>query len=63
MFLPGIEGPTRAQAAEVFATLNPMPTPWIGSDDVSNAALFLASDESRYVTGLELKIDAGFCLA
>lgn len=63
MFLPGAENPSRDEASEVFATLNPMPTPWIDSNDVSNAVLFLASDESRYVTGLEMKIDAGFCLA
>ncbi len=30
-------------------------------EDVADAALFLASDESMYVTGLELKVDAG-CL-
>ena len=63
MFLPGAENPSREEAAEVFATLNPMPTPWIDSNDVSNAVLFLASDEARYITGLEMKIDAGFCLA
>ena len=27
--------------------------------DISNAILFLASDESRYVTGLEMRVDAG----
>jgi SDR family mycofactocin-dependent oxidoreductase len=63
MFLPGAENPSREAASGVFATLNPMPTPWIDANDVSNAVLFLASDEARYVTGLEMKIDAGFCLA
>jgi NAD(P)-dependent dehydrogenase (short-subunit alcohol dehydrogenase family) len=32
---------------------------WIEPGDVSNAVLFLASDEARYVTGISLPIDAG----
>jgi enoyl-[acyl-carrier-protein] reductase (NADH) len=30
--------------------------------DISNAVLFLVSDESRCVTGLEFKVDAGVTL-
>jgi (+)-trans-carveol dehydrogenase len=63
LFMPDVEHPTREQASEVFATLNPFPTPWVDPVDVSNAVLFLASDDARYITGLEMKIDAGFCLA
>jgi NAD(P)-dependent dehydrogenase (short-subunit alcohol dehydrogenase family) len=27
--------------------------------DISNAVVYLASEESRYVTGLQLRVDAG----
>jgi len=38
---------------------NALPATLIGVDDVSDAVLFLASDESRYVTGLTMTVDAG----
>ena len=38
---------------------NTLPVTTIEARDVSEALLFLASDESRYVTGLEFTIDAG----
>ena len=60
LFLPDVAHPTQEQAAEVFATTNALPVPWVEPVDVSNAVLFLASDEARYVTGTELKIDAGY---
>jgi NAD(P)-dependent dehydrogenase (short-subunit alcohol dehydrogenase family) len=34
----------------------------VESVDISNAVLFLASDEARYVTGTELKVDAGYTI-
>jgi (+)-trans-carveol dehydrogenase len=36
-----------------------LPIPWVESIDISNAVLFLASDEARYITGVALPIDAG----
>ncbi|MFF3468674.1 mycofactocin-coupled SDR family oxidoreductase [Streptomyces sp. NPDC001984] len=42
-----------------FASLNVLPIPWVEPVDISNAVLWLASDESRYVTGVTLPIDAG----
>jgi SDR family mycofactocin-dependent oxidoreductase len=62
LFLPDAENPTREQAAEVFATTNALPIPWVEARDISNALLFLASDEARYVTGITLAVDAGFTI-
>ena len=36
-----------------------LPIDWVESIDVSNAVLFLASDEARYITGVALPVDAG----
>jgi NAD(P)-dependent dehydrogenase (short-subunit alcohol dehydrogenase family) len=36
-----------------------MPVPWLEPEDISNALLWLASDEARYVTGVALPVDAG----
>jgi SDR family mycofactocin-dependent oxidoreductase len=43
-----------------FQTFHTMPVPWVEKSDISSAVLYLASDESRYVTGLTLAVDAGF---
>jgi (+)-trans-carveol dehydrogenase len=42
-----------------FASLNAMPLPWVDVIDISNAVLFLASDEARYITGVALPVDLG----
>ncbi|MBF6440392.1 SDR family oxidoreductase [Nocardia cyriacigeorgica] len=57
---PDIEHPTAADAEDVLARRHLIAVPWVEPEDVSNAVLFLASDESRYVTGTELVVDAGF---
>jgi (+)-trans-carveol dehydrogenase len=53
---------TRERLAERFQALNVMPIPWVDSVDISNALLFLASDEARYITGVPLPVDAGATL-
>ncbi|MGW0173994.1 mycofactocin-coupled SDR family oxidoreductase [Rhodococcus sp. NPDC003322] len=60
LFLPGVDHPTKEQVAPLFAGANAIPVPWADPIDVSNAVLFLASDEARYVTGTQLRVDAGF---
>jgi (+)-trans-carveol dehydrogenase len=47
---------------ERFMETNTMPVPYVESVDVSNALLWLASDEARYVTGVNLPVDAGSLL-
>ncbi|MGE3413865.1 MAG: mycofactocin-coupled SDR family oxidoreductase [Dehalococcoidia bacterium] len=59
----GDGGATRDQAAapdSPFSKPNLLPTPWVQPEDVSNAVLFLASDEGRFITGVSLPVDAGF---
>ncbi|GAA2199686.1 mycofactocin-coupled SDR family oxidoreductase [Sinomonas flava] len=62
LFMPDVEHPTQEQAAPIFESTNALPVPWVEPVDISNAVLFLASDEARYVTGTELKVDAGYTL-
>jgi SDR family mycofactocin-dependent oxidoreductase len=56
--LAWLEGKTPHQIAEQSAG-NLLPVPWIEAEDVANAVLFLASDQSRFVTGSEFILDAG----
>jgi NAD(P)-dependent dehydrogenase (short-subunit alcohol dehydrogenase family) len=39
-----------------------LPVPWVEAVDISNAVLFLSSDEGRYITGVTLPVDAGAML-
>jgi (+)-trans-carveol dehydrogenase len=64
LFAPDL--PTSEQTLENiqprFTAMNAMPIPWVEPVDISNALLFLASDEARYVTGVTLPVDAGWLL-
>jgi (+)-trans-carveol dehydrogenase len=54
-----VEERTRETLGGRFQALNALPIPWVEPVDISNAVLWLASDESRYVTGVMLPVDAG----
>lgn len=56
---PDLENPTAEDAAQVLAARNLLPVGWVDPVDVSNAVVFLASDEARYITGTQLVVDAG----
>ncbi|HEX4982100.1 MAG TPA: mycofactocin-coupled SDR family oxidoreductase [Ilumatobacteraceae bacterium] len=62
LFLPESDRPTREEFAAVMQESHALPVPWVESRDVSNAVLYLASDEARYVTGVALPVDAGLLI-
>lgn len=59
LFCPDIAEPTLEDARARFKTTNPMGVEWLEALDIANAALWLASDEARYVTGIVVPLDAG----
>jgi (+)-trans-carveol dehydrogenase len=59
LFAPDAENPTADDLAPPSQALNALPIPWVEPLDISNAVLFLASDEARYITGVVLPVDAG----
>lgn len=58
-FRPDLEKPELKDAEPVFYVQQAMKVPWVEPEDISNAVLWLASDEARFVTGAQLRIDAG----
>ena len=61
-FRPDLENPTREDAMLSFPAMQAMPIPFVDPTDVSALVAFLASDESRYITGLNIRLDAGAML-
>jgi (+)-trans-carveol dehydrogenase len=62
LFRPDLENPGPDDLKAIAQMMHTLPVGWVEPEDISNAVLFLASDESRYVTGGTLPIDAGSCL-
>jgi (+)-trans-carveol dehydrogenase len=58
-FRPELENPTEGDMREALKFLNLLPVACIEPSDVSNAVVFLASPESRFITGVALPVDAG----
>jgi len=62
LFRPDLENPGPEDLAPVAQLMHVLPVGWVEPVDISNAVLFLASDEARYITGLPLTVDAGSML-
>jgi len=60
--LSGKDTGTVDDAEERLRRWNAMPMLMVEPVDIANAALFLASDESRYITGVSLPVDLGALL-
>jgi SDR family mycofactocin-dependent oxidoreductase len=61
-FRPDLENPTREDVIPAFTYFQAMPIPYVEPVDISNLVLFLASDEARYITGQQIRVDAGSLL-
>jgi (+)-trans-carveol dehydrogenase len=61
-FRPDLENPGPDDMAPICQMFHVLPISWVDPEDIANAVLFLASDESRFITGVALPIDAGSCL-
>jgi SDR family mycofactocin-dependent oxidoreductase len=59
LFGGGRPDATREDATRELLKLNLLPVAWVEPEDISNAVLWLASPDSRYVTGHTLPVDAG----
>ena len=62
LFFPDVENPSQADAEapnSAARQMHAIPIPWIEPDDITNALLYLVSDEGRYVTGTAMVVDAG----
>jgi SDR family mycofactocin-dependent oxidoreductase len=62
LFRPDLENPGPDDLKVAAQFMHVLPIGWVEPEDISNAVLFLASDESRYITGLPVTVDAGSML-
>ena len=59
LFRPDLESPGPDDMKVVAQMMHVLPVGWVEPVDISNAVLFLASDESAFTVGTELMIDGG----
>lgn len=62
VFRPDLEEPTVDDLIPLMTSMNKLGVPWVDAIDISNAVLWVASDDARYVTGTALPVSAGVLL-
>ena len=60
LFVPDKAKPTRAEVEVSLQQMSSMDVAFLDPRDISNAVLWLSSDEARYVTGVNLSVDGGW---
>ncbi|MBN8866483.1 MAG: mycofactocin-coupled SDR family oxidoreductase [Solirubrobacterales bacterium] len=60
LFLPDRDEYTLEDVERAYTELNPIPIPWVQPEDISDAVLFLASDEARFITGEAVPVALGW---
>lgn len=53
---------TREDAEPLFTIFQAMPIPYVEPEDMANLGVFLASEDARYITGQQIRVDAGSLL-
>jgi SDR family mycofactocin-dependent oxidoreductase len=56
LFAPDLTSPTRDEVEPRYAAMSPMGVPWVSPADITDAVMFLVSDEARYISGSTLDV-------
>lgn len=59
LFRPDLDNPKVEDTLDAMKGMHMLPEPWVEPEDISNAVLYLVSDEGRYVTGAQMAVDLG----
>ena len=59
MFRPDLPDPSVDDVAEACRRMSPMGLPWLAPEDIAKTVVYLAGDDSRWVTDTVLSVDQG----
>ena len=56
LFAPDLNDPTKEDVEPRYAAMSPMGVPWVSPADITNAVMFLVSDDARYISGSTIDV-------